>query len=431
MNALSHTTTNVRPLGFTNWRRIFATAGPGILIAVGYVDPGNWATDVSGGAEHGYALLSVILLANLFAMVAQALCVRLAITTGKGLAQHCREQFSRPVAMGLWVLAEIAMVATDLAELVGSAVALKLLFGINLLPGVLVVSAITFTLLLLGGNDWRLRGLVCMLMTVVAASFVVLLYMAKPDWWQVAAGLVPTRELVANPSMLLIAVGIVGATVMPHNLYLHSGLLAPLGQKLTSSVRPTALKAAALKANLRDSNTSLAGAFFLNAAILIAAGAVFHSHGLTEINDLGAAYTLFDPVLGSTIAATIFAVALLAAGQSSTITGTLAGQLVMDGFLRIRVSPLVRRLITRLAALGPALLYFMVAGESDSARLLILSQVVLSLQLPFAVIPLLLFVASRRLMGNFVLGRGAKLVAWGMALAILALNMFLIVQMMM
>jgi manganese transport protein len=410
---------------FPSWRRLVGTGGPGLLIAVGYIDPGNWATDLGGGSRYGYALLSMVLIANLIAMVAQALCVRLAIATGKSLAELSREAYSRPVVLLLWLLAEVAMVATDLAELVGGAIALKLLFGMDLVPGVLLISVGTLVLLLFRGDDWRwLRGLVCGLVVVIAASFAALLCLAPPDWAMVATGFVPTPALVADPAMLLLGIGIIGATVMPHNLYLHSGLLAPAGRALDRGA-----KQGAIKANVRDSNVSLGLALLINAAILIAAGAIFHARGLTEITDLGAAYALLNPVLGSSIAATIFAIGLLAAGQSSTITGTLAGQLVMEGFLQIRLSPLVRRLITRLAALGPVLLYFAVVGESDTTRLLVLSQVVLSLQLPFAMVPLLRFVGLRRLMGDFVLGRAAKIGSWGLALLILALNATLIFEM--
>jgi len=409
---------------FPGWRRLIGTTGPGLLIAVGYIDPGNWATDLGGGSRYGYALLSMVLIANLIAMVAQALCVRLAIATGKSLAELSREAYSRPVVLLLWLLAEVAMVATDLAELVGGAIALKLLFGMDLIPGVLLMSVGTLVLLF-RGDDWRwLRGLVCGLIVVIAASFAALLCLAPPNWWMVATGFMPTPALVADPAMLLLGIGIIGATVMPHNLYLHSGLLAKAGRELDSGA-----KLGAIKANVRDSNVSLGLALLINVAILTAAGAIFHARSLTEITDLGTAYALLDPVLGSSIAATIFAIGLLAAGQSSTITGTLAGQLVMEGFLQIRLSPLVRRLITRLAALGPVLLYFAVVGESDTTRLLVLSQVVLSLQLPFAMVPLLRFVGLRRLMGEFVLGKAAKIGSWGVALLILTLNATLIFQM--
>jgi manganese transport protein len=414
-----------RPSWIPNWRRLVGTAGPGLLIAVGYIDPGNWATDLGGGSRYGYALLSMVLIANVIAMVVQALCVRLAIATGKSLAEYCRESYSRPVVLMLWLSAELAMVMTDLAELVGGAIALKLLFGIGLVPGVVLTSAATLLVLLVGRDDWRwLRGLVCGLVLVVAASFVVLLWLAQPVWSEVAMGLLPTPALVADPAMLLLGLGIIGATVMPHNLYLHSGLLAPTGRAINHSAKP-----AAIKANVRDSNSSLGFALFINAAILIAAGAVFHAHGMTEIADLSEAYALLNPVLGSQVAALLFAVGLLAAGQSSTITGTLAGQRVMEGFLQIRLAPAVRRLITRLAALGPALAYFAWAGEGDTSRLLILSQVVLSLQLPFAVIPLLRFVGSRKVMGELALGRNAKIGSWGLALLILALNAALILEM--
>ena len=365
------------------WRRLVGTAGPGLLIAVGYIDPGNWATDLGGGSRYGYALLSMILIANL-----------------------------------------IAMVATDLAEVVGGAIALKLLFGMDLVPAILLMSVATLVLLA-RGDDWRwLRRLVSGLILVIAASFAVLLCLAPPDWSTVAAGFLPTAELVTDPAMLLLGIGIVGATVMPHNLYLHSGLLAPMGRAVDREAKP-----GAIKANVRDSTVSLSLALLINAAILIAAGSIFHARGMTEITDLGTAHALLDPVLGSSIAATIFAVALLAAGQSSTITGTLAGQLVMEGFLQIRLSPIVRRLITRLAALGPVLLYFALVGESDTTRLLVLSQVVLSLQLPFAMFPLLRFVGSRRLMGEFRIGRSARIGSWVLALLILVLNAALIFEM--
>jgi manganese transport protein len=410
---------------FPGWRRLVGTAGPGLLIAIGYIDPGNWATDLGGGSRYGYALLSMVFIANLIAMVVQALCVRLAIATGKSLAEYSREAYSRPVVLVLWLSAEIAMVMTDLAELVGGAIALKLLFGLGLIPGVLLVSAGTLVFLVIGRDDWRwLRGLVCGLLLIVAASFVSLLWLAQPVWSEVAAGLIPTPQIITDPAMLLLGLGIIGATVMPHNLYLHSGLLAPTGRALGRGE-----KRSAIKTNVRDSNSSLGFALFINAAILIAAGAAFHARGFTEIADLGEAYALLDPVLGSQIAALLFAVGLLAAGQSSTITGTLAGQLVMEGFLQVRLSPVLRRLITRLAALGPALAYFMVAGEGDTSRLLILSQVVLSLQLPFAMIPLLRFVGTRQVMGEFALGRNAKIGSWCLALLILVLNAVLIFEM--
>ncbi|MGZ5903886.1 MAG: Nramp family divalent metal transporter [Reyranella sp.] len=410
---------------FPGWRRLVGTAGPGLLIAIGYIDPGNWATDLGGGSRYGYALLSMVFIANLIAMVVQALCVRLAIATGKSLAEYSREAYSRPVVLLLWLSAEIAMVMTDLAELVGGAIALKLLFGLGLIPGVLLMSGGTLVFLVIGRDDWRwLRSLVCVLLLIVAAAFVSLLWLAQPVWSEVAVGLIPTPQLATDPAMLLLGLGIIGATVMPHNLSLHSGLLAPAGRVLGHRE-----KRSAIKENVRDSNTSLGFALFINAAILIAAGAAFHARGFTEIADLGEAYALLDPVLGSQIAAMLFAIGLLAAGQSSTITGTLAGQMVMEGFLQVRLSPILRRLLTRLAALGPALAYFMVAGEGDTSRLLILSQVVLSLQLPFAMIPLLRFVGTRQVMGEFTLGRHAKIGSWCLALLILVLNAVLIFEM--
>jgi len=403
---------------FSGLRRFLGVGGPGMLVAVGYIDPGNWATDLGGGSRFGYALLSMILIANLVAMTVQALCARLALATGKSLAELCRDCFPRPVVYGLWVCAEVAMVSTDLAELVGGAIALKLLFGLDLLPGVFIMSAVTMLILMFRPDDWRwLRSLVFGLLLVIAASFVVLLALAKPDWTRVAVGILPTPSLILDPAMLVLGVGILGATVMPHNLYLHTGLLASTGRGLPAEdVRQ------AIAHNVRNSHVSLVFALALNAAILIAAGAIFHHRGMTEIVDLTEAYTLLNPVLGSTIAATVFAVALLAAGQTSTITGTLAGQYVMEGFLRLRVSPLLRRLVTRLIVLVPILVYFSVVGENDTTHLLVLSQVVLSLQLPFAVVPLLYFVGSRRLMGRFALTGFKRIASWGLALLILGLN---------
>jgi manganese transport protein len=376
------------------WRKALAFAGPGYMVAVGYMDPGNWATDIAGGARFGYTLLSVILLSNLMAILLQSLALRLGIVTGRDLAQACRDHYSRPVSFVLWVLCEIAIAACDLAEVIGAAIAPNLLFGIPLIWGVVLTAFDVLLILLLQNRGFRwLEAFIIALIASIGICFAVELAMARPELAAVARGLVPTSEIVTNPMMLYIAVGILGATVMPHNLYLHSSIVQ------TRRVAPDpASKREAIRFATLDSTVALLFAFFINAAILILAAATFHQTGHQDVADIGDAYHLLAPLLGTTAASTLFAVALLAAGQNSTITGTLAGQIVMEGFLDIRLPAWLRRLITRLIAIVPAVIVTALYGERGVAGLLILSQVILSLQLSFAVVPLVRFTGERRKM---------------------------------
>ena len=405
------------------WRKALAFAGPGYMVAVGYMDPGNWATDIAGGARFGYTLLSVILISNLMAILLQSLALKLGIVTGRDLAQACRDHYSRPVSFVLWVLCEIAIAACDLAEVIGAAIALNLLFGIPLIWGVVLTAFDVLLILLLQNKGFRwLEAFIIALIASIAICFAVELAMARPDLAAVARGLVPTGEIVTNPMMLYIAVGILGATVMPHNLYLHSSIVQ------TRRVAPDpASKREAIRFATLDSTVALLFAFFINAAILILAAATFHQSGHQDVADIGDAYHLLAPLLGTTAASTLFAVALLAAGQNSTITGTLAGQIVMEGFLDIRLPAWLRRLITRLIAIVPAVIVTALYGERGAAGLLILSQVILSLQLSFAVVPLVRFTGERRKMGEFANGRLLSAGAWAVASVIVALNGWLLV----
>jgi manganese transport protein len=408
------------PKGVSFWRKALAFAGPGYMVAVGYMDPGNWATDLAGGARFGYTLLSVILLSNLMAILLQALALKLGIATGR--AQACRDHYSRPVSFVLWVLCEIAIAACDLAEVIGSAIALNLLFGIPLIWGVCLTAFDVLLILLLQNKGFRyLEALVITLVATIGVCFAAELLMAQPDLAQVARGLVPTTQIVTNPMMLYIAIGILGATVMPHNLYLHSSIVQ------TRKVLPdSASKREAIRFATMDSTVALLFAFFINASILILAAATFHNTGHQEVADIGDSYRLLAPLLGTTMASTLFAVALLASGQNSTITGTLAGQIVMEGFLNIRLPAWLRRLITRLIAIVPAVIVTALYGERGAGGLLILSQVILSLQLSFAVVPLVLFTSERRKMGEFVNGRPLSALAWVVALIIICLNAWLL-----
>jgi manganese transport protein len=405
------------------WRKALAFAGPGYMVAVGYMDPGNWATDIAGGARFGYTLLSVILLSNLMAILLQSLALRLGIVTGRDLAQACRDHYSRPVSFVLWVLCEIAIAACDLAEVIGAAIALNLLFGIPLIWGVVLTAFDVLLILLLQNRGFRwLEAFIIALIASIGICFAVELAMARPELAAVARGLVPTSEIVTNPMMLYIAVGILGATVMPHNLYLHSSIVQ------TRRVAPDpASKREAIRFATLDSTVALLFAFFINAAILILAAATFHQTGHQDVVDIGDAYHLLAPLLGTTAASTLFAVALLAAGQNSTITGTLAGQIVMEGFLDIRLPAWLRRLITRLIAIVPAVIVTALYGERGVAGLLILSQVILSLQLSFAVVPLVRFTGERRKMGEFANGRLLSAGAWAVAAVIVGLNGWLLV----
>jgi manganese transport protein len=406
------------------WRKLLAFAGPGYLVAVGYMDPGNWATDLAGGARYGYTLLSVIMLSNLMAILLQALALRLGIGSGRDLAQACRDHYSRTTSFVLWILCEIAIAATDLAEVLGSAIALNLLFGLPLMWGVCLTSL--DVLLVLYMQQYRFRyveALVVLLILGIAGSFAIQLALARPDLFGVLRGFIPSPEIVRNPDMLYIAVGILGATVMPHNLYLHSSIIQTRMYGDTIESKREAIRFATI-----DSTFALMTALFLNAAILIMAAATFHGSGHEDVADISDAYLLLAPLLGTQLASTLFAVALLFAGQNATLTGTLAGQIVMEGFLNIRLRPWLRRLITRLIAIIPALLTIGLYGEQSTGGLLILSQVILSLQLPFAVIPLVLFTGDRRKMGPFVAPRWMLALAWPVAVLIAGLNVWLLWQ---
>jgi manganese transport protein len=411
------------PKGVNFWRKALAFAGPGYMVAVGYMDPGNWATDLAGGARFGYTLLSVILISNLMAILLQALALKLGIATGRDLAQACRDHYSRPVSFALWVLCEIAIAACDLAEVIGSAIALNLLFGIPLLWGVCLTALDVLLILLLQNKGFRyLEAFVIVLVATIGLCFAVELVMAQPVLGDLVKGLVPRTEIVTNPVMLYIAIGILGATVMPHNLYLHSSIVQTRKVLPDDASRREAIRFATL-----DSTVALLFAFFINAAILILAAATFHQTGHQDVADIGDAHRLLAPVLGTTLASTLFAVALLASGQNSTITGTLAGQIVMEGFLNIRLPPWLRRLITRLIAIIPAIIVTAIYGERGAGSLLILSQVILSMQLSFAVVPLFLFTSEGRKMGPFVNSRPLAAAAWGVAAVIVALNAWLLI----
>lgn len=405
------------------WRTLFAFIGPGMLVAVGYMDPGNWATDLAGGAQFGYLLLSVILVSNFMAILLQHLALKLGVATGRDLAQACRDAYSRPVALTLWVLAEIAIAATDLAEVIGSAVALNLLFGLPLVVGVLLTAADVLLILVLQHRGFRtIEALVVSLIGVLTLCFAYELVASRPDLFAVAAGLLPKPEVVTNPSALYIAIGILGATVMPHNLYLHSSIVQTRNFERTDEGKAAAIKFATL-----DSTASLVAAFFVNAAILVLAAAAFHGTPYADVAEIGDAYGLLTPVLGASLASTLFAVALLASGQNSTLTGTLSGQIVMEGFLNLHIAPWLRRLVTRLIAIVPAALVAARYGVSGENTLLILSQVILSLQLSFAVVPLVMFTSSRAKMGRFVNKPWLVALAWFVTGIIAILNAYLLV----
>lgn len=399
-------------------RKMLAFAGPGYLVAVGYMDPGNWATDLGGGSQFGYALLSAVLLASLLAMFLQALSAKLGIATGRDLAQACREHYSRRTVLMLWVLCEIAIAACDLAEVLGSAVALKLLFGLPLLAGVLITGLDVLLVLALQGRGFRLiEALVVTLIATIAGCFAYEVFFARPLWLEAARGFLPTADILRNREMLYLAVGILGATVMPHNLYLHSSIVQTRDFGVTPKGKREAVKFATL-----DSTIALGLSLFINAAILVLGAAVFHTRGMTSVADIGEAYKLLSPVLGVSLASTVFAAALLCSGQNSTLTGTLAGQIVMEGFLELRLRPWLRRLITRAMAIIPAAIVIGFFGEGKVTALLILSQVVLSFQLPFAVVPLVQFTGDRAKMGEFTNGRITVVTAWVVTAAIIALN---------
>jgi manganese transport protein len=410
------------PVGGHWFRRLLAFAGPGYMVSVGYMDPGNWATDLAGGSRFGYTLLSVILLSNVMAILLQALAARLGIATDRDLAQSCRDSFSKPVNILLWLACEAAIIACDLAEVIGTAIALQLLFGIPLVGGALIAALDAFLLLLLMNKGFRfLEAFVIALVIVIAICFTVQIVAAAPPIAAVLRGFVPSSAIVTNPAMLYIAIGIIGATVMPHNLYLHSSIVQTRAYPRTDEGRRDAIKWATA-----DSTIALMLALFINAAILIVAAATFHDSGHADVAEIGKAFKLLSPLLGLGIASTLFAIALLASGLNSTVTATLAGQIVMEGFLRLRMPSWARRLVTRGIAIVPVVVVTALYGERGTGQLLVFSQVILSMQLPFAVIPLVRFVSDRRKMGDFVIPRSVAVAAWIVAGLIVSLNVKLL-----
>jgi len=409
--------------GATWFRKLLAFAGPGYLVAVGYMDPGNWATDLAGGAAFGYRLLSVILLANLMAVLLQGLAAKLGIVTGRDLAQACRDAYPRPVVWFLWVICELAIAACDLAEVIGSAIALNLLFHIPIAIGVIVTALDVLVVLFLQHRGFRrLEALVIALVASIGLCFLFEIVISRPDIGGVLSGFVPSGDIVRNPQMLYIAIGILGATVMPHNLYLHSSIVQTRRYEENVAGKREAVRFAFI-----DSTVALTFALFVNAAILVVSAATFHRAGLNQVAEIQEAYKLLTPLLGVTGASAMFALALLASGQNSTLTGTLAGQIVMEGFLNIRVRPWLRRLMTRVIAIIPAAVVAILYGEQGTAKLLILSQVILSMQLSFAVVPLVRFTSDRLKMGPFVNSWWLKAVAYAVALLIALLNVWLLV----
>ena len=406
------------------WRKLLAFAGPGLMVAVGYMDPGNWATDIAGGAQFGYTLLSVILISNLFAIILQHLSLKLGIVAERDLAQACKDHFNPTTNFILWIFCEIAIAACDLAEVIGSAIALNLLFGIPLTWGVAITIVDVFLILFLQAKGFRvIESIVAGLIVVIFGCFAYEIILSKPDIFPILAGIVPQKEIITNPGMLYIGIGILGATVMPHNLYLHSSIVQTRNYERTPAGKKEAIKFATI-----DSSVALFLAFFINAAILIVAAATFHMTGNKDVADIHDAHKMLTPILGTTFASIFFAVALLASGQNSTLTGTLAGQIVMEGFLNIRLKPWLRRLITRLIAVIPALIVTILYGEKGTTDLLVLSQVILSMQLSFAVIPLVMFTGSKLKMGEFVNKLWLKILVWVIAGIILILNLYLLFQ---
>jgi manganese transport protein len=406
------------------WRKLFAFAGPGYLVAVGYMDPGNWATDLAGGARYGYTLLSVVMVSNLIAILLQALAARLGIASGRDLAQACRDHYSRPTTIALWIICELAIAACDLAEVIGSAIALNLLFGLPLIWGVCLTAFDVLVVLYLQHHGFRyVEALVVGLILAIAGSFAVEVFLARPSLTAVAVGFIPRTIILRDPGMLYIAIGILGATVMPHNLYLHSSIVQT--RKYRDDYES---KREAIRFSTIDSSVALMFALFINAAILVMAAAAFHGSGHEAVADINDAYQLLSPLLGTKMASILFAVALLCSGQNATLTGTLAGQIVMEGFINIRLRPWLRRLITRLIAIVPAIIVVALYGERGTGQLLILSQVILSLQLSFAVVPLVMFTGDTHKMGPFANPGWVKAVAWTVALVIAALNSYLLWQ---
>jgi manganese transport protein len=407
------------------WRKLFAFMGPGLMVAVGYMDPGNWATDLAGGARFGYTLLSVILISNLMAILLQHLSLKLGVATGRDLAQACHDHYSKPVATLLWVLAEIAIAACDLAEVIGSAVALNLLFHIPLVVGVVITTLDVLIVLFLQNKGFRyIEALVAGLILLIGLCFAYELIVSNPEVAAVLEGFIPRPEIITNNDMLYIAIGIIGATVMPHNLYLHSSIVQTRAYRRDDDGKKMAIRFATI-----DSTVSLLFAFFINAAILILSAAAFHGTGHQDVAEISDAYQLLSPTLGATLASTLFAIALLASGQNSTLTGTMAGQIVMEGFLELRLRPWVRRMITRMIAVVPAAIVAGIYGETGVGELLIFSQVILSIQLAFAVVPLVVFTSDRRKMGQFVNSRWLLILSWIVSIIIIGLNFYLLFDM--
>ncbi|RYM07920.1 Nramp family divalent metal transporter [Sphingobium cupriresistens] len=420
----SYRTIAVPRAGGSVWKKMGAFAGPGYIVAVGYMDPGNWATDLAGGSAFGYTLLSVILLSSIMAMVLQSLAAKLGIVTGMDLAQACRAQYSTPVRIILWVMSELAIIACDLAEVVGTAIALQLLFDIPLVMGVCLTAADVMLILFLQQRGFRqLEAFIVALLIVIAGCFAVELFLSKPDLAAIGMGLVPSASVVTNPAMLYIAIGIIGATVMPHNLYLHSSIVQTRSFERSERGKREAVLFATV-----DSTIALMLAMFVNGAILILAASSFHVAGMTGVAEIQDAHRLLAPMLGAGIASTLFAVALLASGQNSTITATLAGQIVMEGFVNLRVPAWLRRVVTRMLAIVPAVIVAALYGSEGTTRLLVLSQVILSLQLPFAVVPLVKFTSDRALMGSFVNPHWLKFAAWAISAIIITLNLKLLLE---
>ena len=406
------------PKELSFWRKMLAFSGPGYLVAVGYMDPGNWATDLAGGSAFGYTLLSVILVSNLMAILLQALCAKLGIVTGRDLAQACRDHYSKPVAILLWLLCEVAICACDLAEVIGSAIALNLLFKIPLTWGVCITALDVLVVMFLQNKGFRyIEALVVTLILTIGGCFLMEIIFSRPNVAEVFGGFAPKFEIIRNTQMLYVAIGILGATVMPHNLYLHSSIVQTRKYEQNAEGKGEAIKFATL-----DSTTALMFALFINAAILVVSAATFHTRGEHNVAEIQDAYKLLSPMLGVPVASALFAIALLASGQNSTLTGTLAGQIVMEGFLNIRLRPWLRRLITRLIAIVPAVICTALYGERGTANLLVLSQVILSMQLSFAVIPLVMFTSDRAKMGAFANPPWVKILAWLTAGIIVLLN---------
>ncbi len=422
-NSLSEVFSSVEvPQNAGFWKKLFAFLGPGLMISVGYMDPGNWATDIAGGAQFGYTLLSVILISNLFAMLLQHLALKLGIVAERDLAQACRDHFHPAVNLVLWLFCEIAIAAMDLAEVLGTAIALNLLFGIPLTWGIVITIVDVLVILMLQAKGFRwLESVVGGLVFIILICFGYQMVVSKPEIFPLLNGLIPQQEIVTNPSMLYIAIGILGATVMPHNLYLHSSIVQTRNYSRTDEGKKEAIKFATI-----DSTASLMLAFLINGAILIVAAATFYTSGHHQIADITDAHKMLEPLLGTSLASIAFAVALLASGQNSTLTGTLAGQIVMEGFLRLRLKPWLRRLITRLIAVVPAFVVTLLYGEKGSSELLVLSQVILSMQLGFAVVPLVMFTNDRLKMGKFANPTWLKILAVCIAAIIIVLNFYLL-----